>query len=648
MLLTGELFLIAALLSSLAVIFLSATTHIKFASIISLSCVLAASLCLWFAILNDNFTIAYVANYSSKSLPLMYKISAFWAGQQGSFLLWLLFHAIAGVILVVKRTPIQTLTIYYFLQLLLTLLVLWKSPFTPNEMILPDGFGLNPLLQDFWMAIHPPIIFLGYALLAVPFSMSLGSLLKEPMSRNFLESARIWTLIAWAFLGAGIFVGGYWAYKVLGWGGYWGWDPVENSSLVPWLLSAVLLHLINLAKSKPAVLLITHLAAIFTYALVIYGTFLTRSGILGDFSVHSFSESSIGVTISIVNALVLIGGLLILMSKLQQLPKGKMYESFGERAFLILLGSLMLIFVAIIVWIGMSMPLLTQLMGSPAAVDTDFYTRTTAPIALVIAILIIVTFAKFGLRSMSFGGVITHVAVLTGLAAIMLSSSGETVSVELTPKVENELLGHKVVYEGQEFQEDGSAKFYVYTVDGETVKALTKLRSNGEDAAREPAILRQLTGDIYIAPSPINPEVSEIILERNRTAMDGEYAYRFEDSEVDTDEQGNPKAVKVRVVVTDGEIVDNVTPTIEVTATGGTSKATGFFGGTKRIRLTGISGDESKIRVEILPSEEDLSTMPVSATISTKPFIWLLWLSTTAIFFGTLISLKGKETRGKG
>lgn len=282
-------------------------------------------------------------------------------------------------------------------------------------------------------------------------------------------------------------------------------------------------------------------AAIFTYSLVIYGTFLTRSGILGDFSVHSFSNSNVGLIIAIINAIVLIGGLFILMQKVQYLPKGKMYESFSDRAFLILLGSLILIFVAVIVWIGMSMPLLTAALDNPAAVDTDFYTRTTSPLAIVIALLIIIIFAKYKLKGISRGGIITH--------------------------------------KGQTFTEDGTAKYYVYDVDGEEVRALTKLRGSGEDSAREPAILHKVTGDVYIAPSPPqNTENSELILELKKSHMGEDYSYVFTDSVIETDESGHPTLVKV--------------------------------------------------------------TIQVTATFSTKPFIWLLWLSASAVVVGTLIAIK--------
>ena len=286
-----------------------------------------ASAYLWAMILGDHFEIAYVANYSSRELPLMYKISAFWAGQQGSLLLWMLVHALASLYLCGReRMTAAGLTVYAVLESLLVILVLAKSPFVASATAVQDGVGLNPMLQDPWMAVHPPIIFIGYALLAVPFAYALGALLKEEAKGNWLDPARRWALIAWGFLGAGVFIGGYWAYKVLGWGGYWGWDPVENSSLVPWLLAGVFVHVLHVAKRRPAALLVLHLSVIFTFALVIYGTFLTRSGILGDFSVHSFSGTSIGMTLAVANAVVLIGGLVLLALKAGRRPKGKVFD----------------------------------------------------------------------------------------------------------------------------------------------------------------------------------------------------------------------------------------------------------------------------------------------------------------------------------
>ncbi|MBQ6297104.1 MAG: cytochrome c biogenesis protein CcsA [Selenomonadaceae bacterium] len=645
---TGNLLLgggLTAALAAMAICFaqkIPSARLVKIIALISAAFITAASLLLWILIFENDFSVEYVAAYSSTTLPTIYKISAFWAGQQGSFLLWLLIHALIGAVLTFRRTSAAALGIYFLLQSILVLLVLAKSPFAEHSAQVYEGIGLNPLLQDFWMAIHPPIIFVGYALLAVPFALSLGSLLTEASSRSWLEEARKWTLIAWSFLGAGIFIGGYWAYKVLGWGGYWGWDPVENSSLVPWILAAVLLHLINLARKKSAVLAQAHVAATFTYSLVIYGTFLTRSGILGDFSVHSFAGTNIGMTIALANAIVLIGGLVIILVKAKQFPQGELYKSYGESSFIILLSCLLMIFIATIVWIGMSMPLLTQLVGQAAAVDADFYIKSTSPIALTLAALMIYTFVKFG-RMISLGGKIAHVGFLAMLAAIVISAQGETVTQEFQPRAKVSIAGHEVIYEGQVFQEDERQKFYVYTVDGEVVKALTKLRGNGEAAAREPAILKNFSGDVYIAPhAPQIDSVQELLLTKGLFAMDGELGYVFEDAHIDYDEHNQPIQATAAITVTDGEVEEIIHPLITVTPDGGSSKSIEVFKGKRRVRLTGISGDLEKARLEILPTYEKLSAMPITATISTKPFIWLLWFSVTAICIGTLIAVKRK------
>lgn len=654
---------------------------------------LAASAVLMDFLLTDRFDIVYAASYSSKNLPLMYKISAFWAGQEGSFLLWLLIHAAVGAWLVCSgRMKSGGVTVYLLLQILLTVLCIEKSPFRPLEEPVLDGIGLNPLLQDPWMAVHPPIIFAGYALLAVPFSYCCGALLEKDTGTEWLNSVRRWGLFAWAFMGAGIFIGGYWAYKVLGWGGYWGWDPVENSSLVPWLAVGVLLHVLCTAKIRPACLSMVHLSAIFTYALVIYGTFLTRSGILGDFSVHSFSGTGIGLMLAAADGIVLLAGLILLIVRAGLLPQGKMYTAHGSREFFMLLGSLLLVFASVIVFIGMSMPLLTQLIGKPAAVNTDFYVRTLMPLAVVLVpvmgigslkrwgeqqdkeklilpaglfVLGIMAALFTGLRSplpvllagaslfaagciflakkkqmLRWGGFTAHLGVAIGLFAIVLSGSGSRqVSQEFVTGISQQLLGHEIAYEGQRFMEDGSEKRYVFRVDGTEYSALTKLHANGEDAAREPAIGHFVAGDVYIAPSPASADRREMLLKHGKIAMDDTYAYRFESAEYEENNDGTT-LVTADVEITDGERVEHAKPWIRATAEGGTSKPVDVFGGAARIRLTGVSADGRMIRMECLPSLESEQAMPVTASVSTKPLIWLLWLGTVLVTMGCIKAAK--------
>ncbi len=655
---------------------------------------LMASAYLMALILGNRFDVAYVASYSSTDLPLMYKISAFWAGQQGSFLLWLFIHAAAALLLVTKhRMEQRGLMVYMLLEALLTILVLAKSPFVPAEAVVQNGVGLNPLLQDPWMAVHPPIIFLGYALFAVPFSYCMGSLLDGAFTGPWLERARKWALVSWAFLGAGIFIGGYWAYKVLGWGGYWGWDPVENSSLVPWLLAGVFLHILHVARRRQAALSVMHLAVIFAFSLVIYGTFLTRSGILGDFSVHSFSGTSIGMTLAIVNALVLVGALVLLAVKAGRLPQGSMYPAHDSREFLLLLGSLILVFLAAIIFLGMSMPLFTQLIGQPAAVDSAFYVRTTMPLAIAMCIvmtlsclrgwqqqtgerprLLLAVLAVIGLVCPLFvgvrevmpillsavaviafgtafysahrgllgaGGMIAHAGVSLALFAMVLAGSGsQSLTKELAPGDSVMLAGYTVTYEGQVFAEDGTAKHYRYLVDGEEVLALTKLHKNGEDAAREPAIAHTLTGDIYIAPTP--PRTTgreELLLKKGRMAMDDRFAYRYENVTMEN-QPGGKMLVTAEISVTDGEKVEHVKPQILATLDGGTSEPIPIFGGEKRLRLTGISGNDDQARIEILPSAAEEASQPITASVSSKPYIYLLWLGALAVTAGCFLAVR--------
>ena len=597
----------------------------------------AASAYLMVLIFQNRFDIAYVAGYSSAELPTMYKISVFWAGQQGSFLLWLFIHMIAGLILCTRqRLANGGMALYLALQSALVVLVLAKSPFAPAAQAVTNGQGLNPLLQDPWMAVHPPIIFVGYALLAVPLVYALCALLKGEQSLDWLKPARNWLLVAWAFLGAGIFIGGYWAYKVLGWGGFWGWDPVENSSLVPWLLATVLLHVLHVARVRKAALSLVHLAAIFTYAFVLYGTFLTRSGILGDFSVHSFSGSSIGLTIAIVNGLVLMAGLIVLAVRANTLPKGEVYPAYASREFIVLLGMLVTVFITALVFLGMSMPLLTQLAGQPAAVDTGFYTRTTAPLALVLVVLMIYAFVKKWMQRK--GAILVHVGTLLALVAIVTSASGGNASVTLAPGETQTVLGHELTFEGQTFNATGDAKTYDYTVDGEHVTALTKLKESGEDAAREPAIVRRLTGDLYLAPTPPESEHEEIMLKRGHMQMDDLYAYRYDNIEMTP--EGDHMRVTADIAVTDGETVEHAQPVILATETGGKSEPITIMNGQKRIRLTGVSGNQETIRLELLPSIEELAAESVTVAFSTKPFIWVLFASAIAVVIGGFVAAK--------
>ena len=350
-----------------------------------------ASILLMFAILKHEFIYSYVANYSSRDLPLQYLISSFWAGQEGSFLLWVLLGAWLGIFLMHKSGEMepQVMFIYNLNNLFLTILLIKQSPFKMLAAVPADGNGLNMLLQDPWMVIHPPIVFLGYAAFTIPFAYAIASLWRREYD-NWIGPALPWTVFAFLSLGAGIIIGGYWSYKVLGWGGYWGWDPVENASLLPWLAGTALMHGMILQQSRRKLRKTNFVLAAFSFLLVIYCTFLTRSGILADFSVHSFQD--LGITSWLVVFMFVFIALFLwfFLSRIRDIPvsdKGAEFSYFS-REFGFIGAMIILCLSAVITGVGTSAPLITRVLEKASKVSTQFYVDTNMPLALMMVLLL--------------------------------------------------------------------------------------------------------------------------------------------------------------------------------------------------------------------------------------------------------------------
>jgi cytochrome c-type biogenesis protein CcmF len=359
--------------------------------------VLAASAALMMYILRHQFEYAYVWGYSSRALPLELLITTFWAGQEGSFLFWALCSALIGLGLMSysRKTgnEAETMTVYTVVQLFLLVLLIVKSPFqylwqaqadVPVGTIPQDGRGLNPLLQNFWMIIHPPVLFAGFAAMAVPFSFAMAALWR----RSYLEwvnHALPWVLGGTIALGAGIMLGGYWAYGVLGWGGWWGWDPVENSSLIPWLVGIILLHTMLVQRRTGGLAKTNFFLGISTYVLVVYSTFLTRSGILGSSSVHSFVDpGAIAYTLLVIwiVASVLIGfGMMI--KRWGDLKAFASRSPLFTRESILAISSAVMGASALVILFGTSWPLLSQ-----ASLEPAFYDKTNLPIAIAMGLLL--------------------------------------------------------------------------------------------------------------------------------------------------------------------------------------------------------------------------------------------------------------------
>src|SRR6201992_4164674 len=259
----------------------------------------AAAFSLIYSVFTNDFSITYVLEHSNRALPTPYKFAALWSGQEGSLLLWAWLLAAFGFVLRLRHKVDVTLTAYAStilagVQIFFLLLLNFAAPpFALVQGQTPaDGFGLNPLLQYPEMVIHPPMLYLGYVGFSVPFAFALGALMMRYPGEKWIHITRRWTMVTWLFLTCAIFLVAHWAYSVLGWGGYWGWDPVENASLMPWLTGTALLHSVMM-QEKRGMMKGWNVWLIFsTFLLCILGTLLTRSGIVS--SVHAFAQSSIG------------------------------------------------------------------------------------------------------------------------------------------------------------------------------------------------------------------------------------------------------------------------------------------------------------------------------------------------------------------
>lgn len=364
---------------------------------LSAASIVVASVLLLALLLRHDFSNGYVFSYSDKALPLHFLISSFYAGQEGSFLFWALCASLIALWLsrfTAKRgSEPFVMGVFMSVQSFLLLLLLVKSPFRsvwemfptfPADQVPADGRGLNPLLQNFWMVVHPPVLFIGFAAMAVPFSFSVAGLWKKDFSA-WVGQAFPWVLFATLALGMGLMLGAYWAYGVLGWGGYWGWDPVENSSLVPWLTGVALLHTMIAQKRSQRFVRTNVVLAILSFFLVVYSTFLTRSGILGDSSVHSFVDPGATVYWLLVAFLVFIAALgfgLMYVRRKDLLPN-ETASAFVSRETALGAGTIVLLLSAAVILFGTSLPIFSK-----SGVDPSFYDTTNLPIAIALGVLI--------------------------------------------------------------------------------------------------------------------------------------------------------------------------------------------------------------------------------------------------------------------
>jgi cytochrome c-type biogenesis protein CcmF len=379
------------------------------ALIASFAATVVASAVLLAALARHDFSFQYVADHTSRELPLGYTLTAFWGGQEGSLLLWLLVlcgYSVAAV-LTARRVGREVLawvvpTLGLVGTFFALLLVFVASPFA-TQAAAADGAGLNPSLQNPYMAIHPPMLYLGYVGLTVPFAFAMGALLARRTDERWIVATRRWTLAAWAFLGIGQLLGAHWAYVEIGWGGYYAWDPVENAALMPWLAATAFLHSVMIQEKRGMLKVWNVLLVVLAFCLSLFGTFLTRSGIIQ--SIHSFTRSSIGPWFLGFICLITAGSLALVFLRLPLLRTKTRLESLVSREATFLYNNLLLVALSLTILWGVVYPLLSEAVtGEAASVNKPYYNfflhSFGLPLLLLMGIGPLVAWRRASLRAL--------------------------------------------------------------------------------------------------------------------------------------------------------------------------------------------------------------------------------------------------------
>lgn len=361
--------------------------------------VTVASGLLIYALMTGDYRLAYVAAHSNKAMPMIYKFSAWWGGQEGSLLMWNFILATYAMVVVLQNrrkhraimpyvTTTMMVTQAFFLMLIAFLVPPFQVLSTGGKAIVDvgDGQGLNPLLQYWTMVIHPPTLYLGYVGYIVPFAFALGSLITRQPGDSWIFTTRRWAIVTWLFQSTGILLGAGWAYSVLGWGGYWGWDPVENASFLPWLTSTAFLHSVTMQEKKGMMKVWNLVLVASTFFLCIFGTFLTRSGIVS--SVHAFAQSPIGPYFVAFLTVTIAITILLILSRLDYLKSEAPLESVVSRESSFLFNNLILLASCFAILWGTLFPVISEAVaGEKISVDAPWFNRVNVPIGLALLFL---------------------------------------------------------------------------------------------------------------------------------------------------------------------------------------------------------------------------------------------------------------------
>ncbi|HED24430.1 MAG TPA: hypothetical protein ENN91_04820 [Firmicutes bacterium] len=663
--------------------------------------IVTASVYLMYALLTHQFQYYYVYAHSSLDMPLKYLVSAFWAGQEGTFLLWALMTALAGYLLMKKEKELLAAIMPFILlgQLFLMLFLFLETPFYHLGQIPADGMGMNPLLMDPWMVIHPPVVFVGYALLTIPFAYAAAALWKKDWSAGFLR-ALPWAGAGWFFLGAGIIIGAAWAYRVLGWGGYWGWDPVENASLVPWLTATALVHGLIGQKQKGRFVKSNLLLAIITFVLVIVASFLTRGGVMADYSVHAFAETTLTAVLGIFVLVYLVPGLSLYLVRSKSLPAQDTAEGLLSRHGSFGLTIIILSLLALLVMLGTLSPVLTGLFGSPAGVDEQFYLQTSSPLYFLLflvlvvcpllgwknegisavffrlkkilflfpAVLIIAYLAGvrsvfnllfIGIMAMALvvnavwlarvlkGGVKFSGAYLAhvGLALLFIGILASTVYTEsellnLRKDEPEEAFGLEFTYLGLIIEGENNYPVVQITDGSRVTIARPNFYTAGGRLMRSPAIQRNFFRDLYI--SPVELQIAgggeTFVLAKDEQYKAGDYRIVFREFSFSPHADSGIIEVGALLEVDDGNGVREYIPAIIQDPVERITNPVTLPGGEKII-LEEIDADRGMVRLTFEGGESAAGGEIFIAEVKIKPLISILAAGAVLLVAGTAISV---------
>jgi cytochrome c-type biogenesis protein CcmF len=657
---------------------------------------LGAAAFLWRLFLSHRFEYAYVAQYSSRALSPELALAASWAGQEGSLLLWSALGGVLGLALLRQPGTLARPAMFFvaLMQSFLVWMVVIRTPFATTAVAPADGAGLNPLLADPWMVVHPPVLFVGYAAMVIPFALAAAALVRKAFG-DFGRMVWPWALFAVVTLGTGIALGGIWAYRTLGWGGFWGWDPVENASLIPWLVAVALLHGLLIQRATGAAARTNLLLALLGWGTVLGGTYLTRSGVLQNFSVHSFADSGLSAPLSaFLLASVGIGAALLAWRWRAIDSRTANWLSLARESAL-WLGLATVLVLATLVGFGTMAPLLTGLAGKPASVQPSFYTLVGVPLgiaiillmgfapvlrwarqeglswlralapALVVSVLSTAVAALAGMRDAghlalvatsglalamnavmtlrlfrrgwAYGaGYLAHAGIAVMMLGMVLSASfGRTQRLQLAQGEPAPALGYTLTYQGERIETGGQRVLSIRLErPGFAIDAHPRLLRSpqGDGDIRKPAMARH--GELYLSPIEVEEQArpsEPVWLAKGQESVIGGTGYTFAGFRM---EPGAELTVVADVMVRAGDQVTHATPALRVSA-GGRHAQDADLGGGRMLSLAAIDADHGRVAV-LLPASQARAVALVD--LSTKPLINMVWLGALIVVLGSILA----------